>query len=90
VTTRRWCDPIERDAFSCSHIVRDGDAETAVLARLAHRKRTLAEGDGGELKRSYNDQDRQRSKNKVRMKPAKTLLRPISRRSKAAGGDGGQ
>ena len=79
MTTRRWCDPIERDAFSCSHIVRDGDVETAVFARLAHRKRTLAEDDGGELNRAYNDQDRQRSKNNVRMKPAKTLLPKSSR-----------
>ena len=79
MTTRRWCDPIERDAFSCSHIVRDGDVETAVLARLAHRKRTLVEDDGGELNGSYNDQDRQRSKNNVRKKPAKTLLPKSSR-----------
>ena len=78
MTTRRWCDPIERDAFSCSHIVRDGDVETAVLARLAHRKRTLAEDDGGD-NRAYHDQDRQRSKNNVRMKPAKTLLPKSSR-----------
>ena len=78
MTTRRWCDPIERDAFSSSHIVRDGDVETAVLARLAHSKRTLVEDDGGD-NGSYNDQDRQRSKNNVRMKPAKTLLPKSSR-----------